>query len=262
MLDFTQLAAFFLIFTRITAFMAAAPIFAIRNIPVLVKVGVGFILALLVFPVVDTATPALQQLAGSFLGYILGILEETTVGLLLGIITYLIFNAVRVAGQFMDFQVGFAFSGVFDPLTAEQDTRLSQFMLLLGMLLFLTLDGHYALIRGICESFQVLPLAGAAFHGGTAHGDMALVAVRAFARMFAIALQIALPVIAVVVITDLALGFVGRTAPQMNIFMLGFPLKIVTGIITLSIMVPLLGVVFRTVFRLMEEYMYLLLGKF
>jgi len=256
MLDFTQLAAFFLIFVRVTAFMTTAPIFAVKNVPALVKVGTGFILALLVFPVIETATPEMQQLAESLLGYILGILEEATVGLLLGIITYLIFNAVRVAGQFMDFQVGFAFSGVFDPLTAEQDTRLAQFMFLLGMLLFLTLDGHYALIRGICESFQVLPLAAVTFQD-----NVALIAVRAFAMMFAIALQMALPVIAVVVITDLALGFVGRTAPQMNIFMLGFPLKIATGIIMLSIIVPLLGVVFKTVFGLMEKYIYLLLEK-
>jgi flagellar biosynthetic protein FliR len=108
-------------------------------------------------------------------------------------------------------------------------------------------------LSGLFKSFQMVPLAGAEFRG-----DAALLLIRVFAKMFTIAVQICLPVIAVVLIIDVALGMTGKTAPQMNIFMLGFPIKIIAGIATLATMMPLLGRVFQYLFRMMERDLYTL----
>jgi flagellar biosynthetic protein FliR len=151
----------------------------------------------------------------------------------------------------MDIQMGFFMANLFDPAMGHQATISSRFLYLLGMVLFLILDGHHVLIAGLARSYELVPLTGAALDGTTT-----LAVVKIFARMVALAVQIAAPVVAVVLIIDICLGLLGRTAPEMNIFMLGFPLKIALGILTLSVMVPLFGVVFRAMVRMMEQDLY------
>lgn len=251
MLNFEQSITFLLIFTRISSFLAVAPVFGGTNSPRLAKAGLSFVLAALLLPLVDSpAAPA----TGGLPGLAVAVIQEIFIGILMGLVCNFILHSLTVAGQVLDIQIGFAMSGFFDPLSGGQATLLAKFLYLLGVTLFLTLDGDHMLISGLFKSFQMVPLSGAAFKGSTA-----LALIQVFARMITIAVQITAPVIAMVLIVDVCLGLVGKTAPQMNIFMLGFPIKIGVGVLTLAVMVPLLGTVFRSLFRMMEKDLYTLL---
>lgn len=250
MLSYDLLPAFFLVFIRISAFVVSSPMMSFPGIPVGVKVGLSFLLSVVLFPVVKVTS----QFPAGPLEYAFALGREAFVGLALGLLCSLVFNCLVLAGYLIDVHIGFFMSTVFDPATGGQSSIIARFMYMLGLALFLNMDGHHLLIAGLAESFDLVPLNEAAV-GGSA----ALVVVRAFAGMMNVAVQIAAPVVAVVLVIDVALGLVGRTAPQLNVFLLGFPIKIAAGIITLSIMIPLLGSVLRSIFDIMERDMLILM---
>ena len=248
MLNYGAAATFILIFIRASAFLVAGPLFFFPNVPRSLKAFTALVLAVVLYPLVPGVEP---DFPGGLVGFALAAAEEAGVGLVLGFVAGLVFQSLVVAGQIMDIQMGFFMASFFDPAMGHQSTLSSRFLYLLGMVLFFILDGHHVLIAALARSYELVPLAGASLDGVTT-----LAVVRIFARMVALGVQIAAPVVAVVLIIDLCLGLLGRTAPEMNIFMLGFPLKIALGILTLSIMVPLFGVVFRALVRMMEQDLY------
>lgn len=249
--EYNQVAVFMLIFTRISAFMVTAPLFAQTNVPVTLKAGLSLLLALLLFPVLENGTLIVPE---NSLAFILALVVEVAVGLALGLITSIIFTSLSVAGQYIDIKMGFYMSSVFDPMSGQQASIMARFLFIMGLVMFLNMDGHHMLLAGLARSFDIVPLMGAHLNAG-----LGLVVIKSFARMVTVAVQIAAPVMAVVIIVDISLGLIGRTAPQMNIFMLGFPVKIFLGILTMSIMVPLMGAIFRSLFSIMERDMFLLL---
>ncbi|WP_027357074.1 flagellar biosynthetic protein FliR [Desulfofundulus thermocisternus] len=251
MLNYGAAATFILIFIRASAFLVAGPLFFFPNVPRSLKAFTALVLAVVLYPLVPGVEP---DFPGGLVGFALAAAEEAGVGLVLGFVAGLVFQSLAVAGQIMDIQMGFFMASFFDPAMGHQSTLSSRFLYLLGMVLFFILDGHHVLIAALARSYELVPLAGASLDGVTT-----LAVVRIFARMVALGVQIAAPVVAVVLIIDLCLGLLGRTAPEMNIFMLGFPLKISLGILTLSIMVPLFGVVFRALVRMMEQNLYTLI---
>lgn len=251
MLNFELGITFLLIFARIGAFIVATPIFGGPNTPGPVKAGMAFVVSLLMLPLV----PVVQQdIDGGLPGFILALLREFGVGFLAGYLCQLVLQVMNIAGQIVDIHIGFLMSTYFDPAVGGQITLTAKFLYLLGIVLFFILDGHHMLMLGLAKSFDIVPL-----NTAMLSGDGMLALVKAFARMITVAVQISTPVIAVVIIIDVCLGLMGRTAPQMNIFMLGFPLKIGAGILTMAVMAPLMGVVFRSLFRMMESDLYVLL---
>jgi flagellar biosynthetic protein FliR len=249
--DYEQVALFMLVFARISAFMVTAPLFVQPNVPVVLKAGLAVLLAILLFPVVEAGAITPPETS---LGFILALVVEIAIGLALGFITSMIFASLSVAGQYIDIKMGFFMSFVFDPMSGTQTTIMARFLVLVGLVLFLNMDGHHMLLAGLARSFDIVPVMGAQLQAG-----LGLVAIRSFTGMITVAVQIAAPVMAVVIIVDISLGLIGRTVPQMNIFMLGFTVKIFLGILTMSIMVPLMGAIFRSLFNMMERDMYLLL---
>lgn len=249
--EYSQAVAFLLIFARISAFTVTAPLFAQPSIPATVKAYLALLLALLLVPVVDV--PA-EVVSLNSLEFVLALVVEVVVGLAMGLITGFMLTSLSVAGQYIDIKMGFFMSTVFDPMSGGQASIMARFLMLIGLVLFLNMDGHHMLLAGLARSFELVPPMTANLHPG-----LGLVVIKTFARMITVAVQITAPIIAVVLIIDISLGLIGRTAPQMNIFMLGFPIKIFLGILTMSIMVPLMGSVFRYIFKMMEQDMYLLL---
>lgn len=248
--DLGVVAAFFLVFLRTAAFMISGPLYAVRGIPPLLKAGFSLVLAGVIFPVVEINGP----LPGGAWGYGLAVVSETGVGLLLGTAVTMVLNSIRMVGQFIDFQIGYAMANLIDPVNGVQNTLLSQYLYLLGLVFFLLLDGHYTLLAGLAKSYQLIPLGAASFNGSAA-----LVLLKIFAGAFAIALRVSAPVLAVLVVSDLTLGFLARTAPQINVFLTGFPVKIAAGLLTLSFLLPFLGAVFRSIFDMIEKDLYLLM---
>lgn len=251
MLNFDLAVTFLLIFARIGSFIVVAPIFGGSNAPALTKIGVAFAFSMVLLPVV--AVPDL--LTGSASWFALAVAREVFVGLLTGFIVNMILQTFNILGQIFDLHIGFLMSSFFDPSSGGQTTLIAKFLYLMGIVLFFTMDGHHMLIMGMAKSFEIVPLDTALFNMASS----GLTIIRSFARMFTVAVQISAPVIAVVLIIDVCLGLLGRTAPQMNILMLGFPVKIAAGILTLTVMIPLMGTVFQYLFRMMEQDLYILL---
>ncbi|NPV72528.1 MAG: flagellar type III secretion system protein FliR [Pelotomaculum sp.] len=248
--DLSYLAAFFLVFLRTAAFMTAGPLYALRGVPPLLKAAFCLALAAVIFPVLDLNEP----LPLDAWGYGLAAARETGLGLLLGTAVTMILNSFRMAGQIIDFQIGYSMAALADPQYGTQNTLLSQYLYLLALVFFLVVDGHYSLIAGLVESYRLVPLNAAVFNGAAAS-----VLLRMFSGSFAIALQVSAPVLAVLVICDLTLGFLARTAPQLNVFLTGFPVKIAAGLLTLSFLIPLLGTVLRSLLDLIERDLYTLM---
>lgn len=228
--------------------MLAGPLFAFRSIPMLFRIGFPFALAVVIYP---TVAGGLTELPGGSWGYGLAIFSELGVGLLLGAVSTIILNSLRMAGQMIDLQIGYSMSAMADPMNGMQSTLVAQFMYLLGLVLFLSLDGHHVLIVGLVKSYQMLPLDSAVMSGGAAQ-----LLIKSFAGAIVIALQVAAPVLAVLLISDLTLGFLSRTTPQINVFLTGFLVKIMVGMLTLAYLVPFLGTIMRSIIDVLENDLY------
>lgn len=251
LLDLNQLALFMLVLARISAFFAVGPLFSLANIPGLVKIGLSFLVAVVVFPLVDPG-PGIDLNGGWY--YLFALARETLVGLAMGYIAGLVVNALVFAGGLIDIHIGYFMSIIFDPVSGSMAGIMSRFLHLLGLAVLLGLNGHHVIIAALAGSFDIVPV-----NTAGAGGDTALFFIRAFARMITIGVQVAAPVIAVMLVIDVTLGLLARTAPQINVFMLGFPVKIIFGLLVLSVMVPALVRIIYSLCGVIERDMLTLL---
>jgi len=250
--DFNQVSVFFLVFLRALAFMISGPLFVFRGIPPFFKIGFSLALTVVVYPLVTlNAQTALPE---GVWGYGLAVISETALGLLLGTAVTIILNGIKMAGQFIDYQIGYAMASMVDPVNGTQNTLLSQYLYLLALVFWLLIDGHYTLILALTKSYQIVPLSAASFNNG-----VTFVLLKIFSGAFTIAIQVSAPILAVLLISDLTLGFLARTTPQINVFLTGFPIKIAVGLLTLSFLIPLLGTVLRSIFSMIERDLYTLM---
>lgn len=250
--DLNQASVFFLVLIRALAFMASGPLLSFSGIPAVFKIGFSLALAIVTYPLV--ALDPQVNVPGDAWGYGLAVVSETGFGLLLGITVTMILNSVRMAGQFIDLQIGYAMSNIMDPINNVQNTLLAQYLYLLALVFWFLIDGHYSLIVGLVSSYQIVPLNAASFNGGVAY-----TLVKIFSGAFTIALRVSAPILAVLLVSDLALGFLARTTPQINVFLTGFPIKIAVGLLTLTFLIPLLGSMLRFLFDTIERDLYTLM---
>ncbi len=214
--------------TRILAVIAAAPIFSHSAIPNRVKLGLGIMLTLIIVP---TLPPLPQFEIFSFKGLLI-LLQQIVIGLAIGFSMRMVFAAVDVAGQVIGMTMGLGFASFFDPQSEGQTIVLNQFLMLLAMLIFLSLDGHLMVVTAIAESFITMPVS---IDGGSIDpmkivlwGEM----------IFSVGLLLALPAVAALLITNMALGILTRTAPQLNLFGIGFPITLSIGFVALALSLP------------------------
>lgn len=228
---FTYFEAFLLVLVRVTGLFVVAPIFGRRNIPAYYKVGFSFFLALIITNVLPVQTIDYQQ---SLLYYLMLAAKELLVGVTIGYVSYLVFTAMYMAGQFIDMQIGFGMVSVLDPLSNIQVPVTANLYFMISMLIFLLANGHHLLIQALVDSYQFVPIGQAAFNQQLLQDIL-----RIFGSVFALGFKIAAPVITTMLITDFALGIMSRTIPQLNIFFVGMPLKIVLGILLMILSMPL-----------------------
>lgn len=251
-----SLAVYLLVLTRVTAFFVTAPLFSYRSIPTTHRIILGALLAWML--VYSIEAPELE-IDGA---YLLLVMKEAMTGLFIGIIAFIVMSAIQIAGGFIDFQMGFAIANVIDPQTGAQSPLLGQFFNSLAILLLLALNGHHMLLDGIFYSYQFIPID----QLWPAFGEERLIefVVRTFAASFAIAFQMAIPIVATLFLVDLALGITARTVPQLNIFVVGFPIKIgvsfVVLFITMGVMVQVMRKLFEVMILSMRDLMVLLGG--
>ncbi len=245
---------FLLIFCRITAFFVVAPVFSTRSVPAQFKIGLAFFASVLTFLTVGTSDAV--EWDGE---YILAVIREVLVGLLLGFTAYFIFTVVQMAGAFIDLQMGFGIANVIDPMTGTQSPILGNFKYIIAMLLFLSMNGHHYLLIGIMDSYKWVPLSNELF-ARMYEGSVSEFLVKTFARMFALALQMSAPLVVAMFLVDVALGILARTVPQLNIFVVGIPIKILAGFMVLVLIVPGFYYLFQDLFKTMLESVQQLLA--
>ncbi|MEC1241902.1 flagellar biosynthetic protein FliR, partial [Bacillus paralicheniformis] len=191
--------AFLLVFVRITAFYVTVPLFSYRTIPAVHKIGFAFFLALVSFQAIEK--PPQLDVDGV---YMMLAMKEALIGLLLGLIAYMMISAVQIAGSFIDFQMGFAVANVIDPQTGAQSPLVGQFLYTMALLLMLSLNAHHLLLDGIYYSYQYIPVDKMALSFGS-EGFAEFIA-KSFNTMFITAFQLSAPVVACLFLVDLALG--------------------------------------------------------
>lgn len=234
-----------------------APLFSMKGVPNQFKVGLSFFIALVALSSLPEGEPLLLD---SF--YILLIIKELGVGLALGFTAALLLYTVQIAGAFIDFQMGFSIASVMDPQTGTQVPIIGHFKYILALLFLLTVNGHHLMLDGVMQSFQSFPVESIAFSAKME--DVAHFFTKLFVEMFMIALQIALPIVGALFLVDVALGILAKTVPQLNIFAVGLPLKIIVGFIMLFLSMPiffyLLQILFEKILISMSQLIRLLGG--
>lgn len=235
---------FLLVFVRMTGLFVVAPIFGRRNMPAYLKIGFAFFSALIL---VNTTALQTVQYDDSILGYAFLVMKEFLIGLSMGYVAYLTYTAIYIAGEVIDMQIGFGVVNVLDPISNIQVPISSNVYFIISMLLFLSMGGHHMLIRALFDSFTSLPPGKAVFSAEISDSVLGI-----FGTVLATGVRIAAPVVATVLILEVALGTISRMVPQMNIFVIGMPLKIIIGLIMITITIPMFISVMQTVFELME----------
>lgn len=231
MLELLQyVPAFLLILTRVTSFFITIPLFSYRSIPAIHKLGLAFFLSWLMFFSID---PVIMEIDGV---YFLLILKEVIVGLTVGLIAMVMMYAVQVAGGFIDINMGFMIANVIDPQTGTQSPLTGGYLYTFTLLFLLAIDAHHLLLDGIYYSYQFIPLE--QIFIPYSNENILTHFVKTFTTMFFIAFQMAMPIVGCLFLVDVALGMIARAVPQVNVFVIGFPIKILVGLLILLLVMP------------------------
>lgn len=235
-----HLEGFLFVLIRVGAILLSAPLFGSRTIPPQLKIALTAVISLLVFPVVDVRGMAFPK---GLIPWVLGVGGEVLLGITVGLLVRFVFAAVSMAGEFMGLEVGLSLPGLLNPTFEAQGSALQTLVDLLTLLVFLSADAHHLLLRGLAHSFQVVPLLGWNFGGPSVEAM-----VRLSGDLWGIALRVGAPLIAGQFLAKVVLALLARAAPQMNVFMVGFPLQIGLGLLILAFMLPVLASVLEELF--------------
>ena len=220
--------------------LAVIPFFESRNVPVLVKSGLAMAVTWLLLPQVHALPPSLNA---SPVVFALGLASEVMIGLIIGFMLQLVFVGVQLAGQTAGFQMGLAIANVVDPASSMQIPILSQFLNLFALMIFLSLNIHHYFIKALVDSFGIIPFWAARFDG-----NIFEFLVWTVSNAFVIAVKIGAPVMVALLLTSMALGLIARTVPQMQIFIVAMPVKIIMGLLFLGFSLPFCANYLRDVF--------------
>lgn len=226
------IAAFVFPLARILAVVMTAPVFNNVGLSAQIRLILGLAISFALAPALP-AMPAIP--AGSWVGLMV-IAEQILIGVVIGFTLRIMFSAVDLAGELIGLQMGLGFASFYDPQTASQTPVMSEFLGLLATLIFLALNGHLLTLSMLAESFTLLPVGGGPF---AAKGFAAMLSWSA--TLFSTGVLLALPLIAALLIANIALGVLARIAPQLNIFAVGFPVTIVAGFTVLMLSMPYFG---------------------
>lgn len=225
------IASFLWPLTRVLGLLTIAPPFGSAGVPVLVKLLLGIMISAVIAPSVPVPA-ALDPM--SMTGLMI-LAQQFVIGLSMGFAVRVVFAGVEMAGELVSMTMGLGFAVFFDPQTQGRTSAISQMFSLLGTLVFLSINGHLILLSVMADSFNTLPITAAPV---TAEGFHQLAL--GGASIFSMGLQLSLPMLVALLITNIALGVLTRAAPQLNLFGIGFPVTMVVGFILIGICLPYL----------------------
>lgn len=232
MVDTAYFLALFLIFLRITSYFIAVQVFFPAGTPQIMQGVFSLILSFGIIAGIDyTSVNAINS------GYMLVIyaISEVMTGLILGYITNLIFQIVQLAGEWMDIHAGFSMISVLNPATQTTSTLLGNFSYFISLAFFFIIDGHHIVINSLVESIKIIPIGKTIVYQETLMGVM-----QTISNFFALGIKIAIPLVLIIVLTDVCLGLISRTVPTIPIMVFGVPIKNLLALITYIILLPLM----------------------
>ena len=240
----TQIDAWIVAFAyplvRILAFIAAAPLWSTAGIPRRTRVILGLCVTIALVP----ALPTMPAVAPGSLTGLWILAQQMLIGIGMGFAARIVFSAVDMAGEFIGAQMGLGFATSYDPLSSSQTPVISEFLSLIGLLLFLSLNGHLIYIATLAQSFYAIPVSANPL-GAASWLNL----VELGSKIFSAGLLLALPVVIALMITNIALAVLTRAAPQLNIFALGFPLTLTGGFVALAISMNYLAVPLQALYE-------------
>ncbi len=251
LLPVDQLQTFLIVTARVSGFIAAIPILASAQTPGRVKTLLVFVSSLMLFPVMS---PSVASVNFAPIPFFLLIVSELLLGLLLALITRLIFTAVEFGATVVGFQMGFASANVYDPHSERQVELISQFQNVFAILIFLSINGHHILLQTVVRSYELLPPG-----QFNVSGEAIPFLIKLASHMFIIGVQFSAPVLAVLLFSGLILGILARVFPQLNVFLLSFPLNIGIGFIVIALTLDLEASVIRREFDTLATTIFTLL---
>jgi flagellar biosynthesis protein FliR len=237
--DPSTVLSFLLTLFRVSLVVFLLPFFGGEGAPVPVKAALCLVLSMGIWPTLSFPG---ELFPGNGLSLMLMLLGELVIGLVLGLVVMFLFAAVQTGGQLIGFQMGFAMINVVDPLTGVSETVTSHFLYMVTLLVFLSLNGHLHMLKGLSMSFELVPPGTLIVNPTVAQGIIAF-----SAKLFVLAIKIASPVMVALFLVDLALALVAKAAPQMNVLFVGFPLKVSVGFL-------FLGLVFTMLARYVQQF--------
>lgn len=220
---------FLLVFIRMTSIFVISPIFSRQNMPSYLKIGLALFCTFTIAPTLGSIDINYYD----FINFTLLIFKEFIIGIILGFTSYLVFSSLLVAGQIIDVQIGFGMVNVLDPQNNIQVPLVGNFLYLLATNIFLITNGHHILLTALVKSYAIVPI-----NSFTITDTLVNNILGVFIESFAIGFKISLPIIAAVLLSEIALGILSRTVPQMNVFIVGLPLKITIGLLALIFIMP------------------------
>ncbi len=218
-----------LIFIRILTFFSCINVIFPSGTPKVFKVVFSIFISLILSPFihVDVNTNSLEQI-------IVYATMETITGLTFGFITNICFNSLKTAGSLIDQQLGLSMVNIYDPATNSQSTLVENILYWIGIIIFFSMNGHHKLIEGIQNSFNLVAIGHPILDGNYSY------IINVFTQCFIIGFKIAVPMILSLVIAELLIGFISKSVPQLNVMIIGMPLKLLIGIVFLIIALPFL----------------------
>lgn len=211
-------------FVRIGAFMMVMPVIGSSFVPARVRLLLACSLTLVIAPVIPAVPPVgFLSLAG-----VIAVMQEVGIGIFMGFLVQFVFDAITLGGQVIAMSMGLGFAVFLDRARGVSIPVLGQLFLMLGMLVFLSLDGHLALISLIADSFNLLPIATRGLSTAVIYELLLW-----FQQVFEVALKIALPAISALIVVNLSFGVMSRAAPTLNLFAVGFPVAMLLGFVVI-----------------------------
>lgn len=250
-----HLEYFLAVAARVMGVMAFAPIFG-NNLTVTRRVRI--FLGLAVSMVIVTAHPYTPLPYTTFLGYTVILIKELVVGVTLGFMANITLSIISMAGQFIDREMGFSMVSNFDQTFNTQTTITAEFYSMLVMVMMLISDMHYFILSALSDSFELIPLGNVTIDSGTVYDTM----ISYMTDYFVIALRISLPILIAIMLLNMVLGILAKTAPQMNMFVVGIQLKILCGFAVLMIIIDFTPGIVDFVYTEMQNIVYQVMEAF
>ncbi|WFD11691.1 flagellar biosynthetic protein FliR [Tepidibacter hydrothermalis] len=239
---------YMLILARCIGLFIASPVFGRKNLPNIFKLGFSIILAYIVLPFIDISN--LEYM--SFLQILFLAIKELIIGLVIGFVAFIVFSTFFLAGSFIDRDLGFSMANVVDPQYGFQVPITGNFIYIIATLIFLIINGHHYLIKALVNSFYIIPI------NSNINLDASILKfmIDIFDYIFIMAIKISIPITIIILSTNLILGILARTMPQMNVFVVGMPIKVILGLVIVSIVFPYYEPIMETMFKDMYKFIF------